>query len=121
LGPAQAQVANAAYRWRQEVESGARTIVGVNRFLADEDEPEHVFRPDPDAPHLAVEDLRRHREQRDEGACKRALADLRATARAVTEGTDIGSTTAALVAAADADATLGEMQSVLFEVFGRNK
>jgi hypothetical protein len=36
-------------------------------------------------------------------------------------GREIGSTTAALVAAAHADATLGEMQSVLFGVFGTNK
>jgi hypothetical protein len=39
----------------------------------------------------------------------------------VIAGEEIGSTTAALVAAAHADATLGEMQAVLFDVFGRNK
>lgn len=120
-GWAQAQVSNAAYRWRQEVESGERTIVGVNRFVVDEDEPEQVFRPDPDAPRLALEDLGRHRAERDERTCDEALARLRAAAHAVSQGRDIGSTTAALVAAADADATLGEMQSVLFDVFGRNK
>ena len=46
---------------------------------------------------------------------------LREAGTTVMAGSEIGSVTAALLAAAQADATLGEMQSVLFDVFGRNK
>ncbi|GAB7004707.1 methylmalonyl-CoA mutase family protein [Nocardioides sp. AN3] len=120
-GWVQAQVAESAYRWRQEVESGERVLVGVNKHTTDEPDQTRVFRPDPATAQLALEDLRRHRAERDEARTRAALADLLAAATAVNEGREIGSCTAALVASADADATLGEMQAVLFSVFGRNK
>lgn len=117
----QAIVAESAYRWRQEVERGERTLVGVNRFVVEEEDATRVFEPDPAAAAMALADLRDHRDQRDEPAVRAALAGLRAAGTATMAGRDIGGTTAALVVAAAADATLGEMQSVLFDVFGRNK
>ena len=115
------QVAQSAYRWRREVEDDTRVMVGVNRYRTD-DEPElPVFQPDPEAARLALEDLERHRLRRDRSRTDRAVAALRDAGHRVMDGRDIGSVTAALVAAAEADATLGEMQAVLFEVFGRNK
>jgi methylmalonyl-CoA mutase N-terminal domain/subunit len=80
-----------------------------------------VFQPDPEAARLALDDLARHRAQRDQPRTDQALAALRDAGHRVMDGRAIGSVTAALVAAADADATLGEMQAVLFDVFGRNK
>lgn len=115
------QVSAAAYQWRQEVESGARTMVGVNKYATDEPEQYAVFQPDPEAARLAIADVQRHRAERDNARCTAALDALRRAAIEVSEGRAIGSTMAALVAAADADATLGEMQAVLHEVFGRNK
>jgi methylmalonyl-CoA mutase, N-terminal domain len=120
-GWARAEVAQSAFEWRQEVESGERPIVGVNRFATSELDNTPVFRPDPDVARLALEDLDRHRAARDQGRCDAALGDLRAAGEDVMAGRAIGSVTAALVAAAHADATLGEMQSVLFDVFGTNK
>ena len=72
-------------------------------------------------PEKAIEDVERHRRERDTARCTAALEALRAAAVDVHEGRAIGSVMAALVAAADADATLGEMQTVLHAVFGRNK
>lgn len=120
-GWARAEVAASAYEWRQQVESGERTLVGVNKFTGDDDGETEVFRPDPNVAELAIADLERHRSERDQAATDAALAGLRAAGESVQRGEAVGSTTAALVAAAHADATLGEMQSVLFDVFGRNK
>lgn len=117
----QAQVSESAYLWRQEVESGDRVLVGVNKYVSEEEDQTRVFQSDPETARLALDDLRRHRFERDEAATTAALARLRTAAMTVRDGREIGSCTAALVAAADADATLGEMQSVLFEIFGRNK
>lgn len=117
----QAQVSNSAYEWRREVESGERVLVGVNKYTAQEEDQTRVFQPDPATARLALEDLRRHRAERDEAATTAALERLRVASETVLAGREIGSCTAALVAAADADATLGEMQAVLFRVFGRNK
>lgn len=115
------QVSAAAYQWRQEVESGARTMVGVNKYTTDEPEQYAVFQPDPEAARMAIADVERHRRERDQRRCSAALDDLRCAAIEVSNGREIGSVTEMLVAAADADATLGEMQTVLHQVFGRNK
>ena len=115
------QVSAAAYQWRQEIESGARTMVGVNKYTTDEPEQFAVFQPDPEAARLAIADVERHRRERDATRCAAALEDLRRAAVEVNEGRAIGSVMANLVAAAEADATLGEMQAILHEVFGRNK
>lgn len=120
-GWARAEVATSAYDWRQEVESGERPIVGVNRFVTDEVDETPVFQPDPEVARLALDDLARLRATRDQAGCDRALERLRSASENVMAGREIGSVTAALVAGAHADATLGEMQSVLFDVFGRNK
>ena len=115
------QVSAAAYEWRQEIESGARTMVGVNKYTNDEPEQFAVFQPDPEAARMAIADVERHRRERDNVGCAAALNSLKRAALEVSEGRSIGSVTAMLVAAADADATLGEMQTVLHDVFGRNK
>lgn len=120
-GWVQQQVADSAFRWRQEVEDGSRVMVGVNKHVVDEEDQTKVFQPNPTAAKLALEDLERHRQTRDEVATKEALDALRVAAHEVMAGRAIGSCTEAMVAAALADATLGEMQTILFDVFGRNK
>ena len=115
------QVSAAAYQWRQEIESGARTMVGVNKYTSDEPEQYAVFQPDPEAARMAIADVQRHRLVRDNDRCSAALDSLRRAAVEVSGGRAIGSVMEKLVAAAEADATLGEMQMVLHDVFGRNK
>lgn len=120
-GWAHAEVAASAYEWRREVESGERSVIGVNRFATDEPDETPVFRPDPQVAQMAISDVERHRRERNQSRCDAALARLRDAAVNVVAGRKVGSVTAALVAAAHADATLGEMQTVLFDVFGTNK
>lgn len=115
------QVAQSAYRWRREVEEGSRVLVGVNRHVVDEESEIKVFQPDPEAARLALEDLERHRAERDQASTDGALSRLRDACVNVSDSREIGSVTESLVAAALAGATLGEMQSVLHDIFGRNK
>jgi len=80
-GWVQEQIHEAAYRWQKEVESGARTIVGVNRF-ADETAPASPpFRPDDDAARARAEFLAAWRAERDGDAAEAALARLTRAAR----------------------------------------
>src|SRR5687768_3284414 len=44
----QREIAEAAYRYQQEVESGERVVVGVNRYQTQSDEEIHILRIDPD-------------------------------------------------------------------------
>ncbi|CAB4920364.1 unannotated protein [freshwater metagenome] len=120
-GWARAEVAASAFEWRREVETGERPLIGVNRFVTDEPEEHNVFRPDPAVARMAIDDLNRVKAQRDQAACDAALTRLREAGENVMAGREIGSCTAALVDAALADASLGEMQAILFDVFGTNK
>jgi methylmalonyl-CoA mutase N-terminal domain/subunit len=114
-------ISASAYKWRQEIESGSRVMIGVNKYVTNEPEATNVFRPDPEVARLAIEDIERHRRDRDPGKFAAAIDGLRRSAIDVLAGREIGSVMSNLVAAAGADATLGEMQAVLFEIFGRNK
>ena len=80
-----------------------------------------MFQPDPEAARMAIADIERHRHERGNARCGAALEASRRAAVEVSEGRAIGSVMASLVAAANADATLGEMQTVLHEAFGRNE
>ncbi len=110
-----------AYKWRQDVESGRRVMVGVNKYVSPDPDQTAVFQPDPEAAGLALADLDRHRRERDAARCAEAVSNLRTAALSVQAGQNVGAVMAGLVAAAEADATLGEMQAVLHDVFGRNK
>src|SRR5256886_12000066 len=58
-GFVQDQIEQAPFRHQQEVESGVRVIVGVNRFREDEREPIELHRLDPDAERRQLEAIRR--------------------------------------------------------------
>ena len=120
-GWVRSEIGASAYSWRRQVEDGTRVVVGVNKFATDAEQPIPVFQPDPEITRLALDDLARLRETRNDHAWRRALRDVEEAASRIMRGKQIGSLTAALVRAAEADATLGEMQEVLFSVLGRNK
>jgi len=115
------RVANSSYRWRTEIESGDRCLVGVNCYRTDEEDNTKVFQPDPETTRIALEDIKRHREERDSHRCNEALENLRDRCVALLNGAIPGGVMESLVIAADADATLGEMQQVMFDVFGRTR
>ncbi len=106
-------IETSSYRTQQEIESGARTIVGVNRH-AGESTPARgeVFRVDPSLECKRVERLRARLGARDMRPVTAALADLRKAASGSANLVE------PLVAAAGAGATLGEMMGTLAEVFG---
>jgi methylmalonyl-CoA mutase N-terminal domain/subunit len=120
-GWVKSEVQAAANAWREEVEEGTRPIVGLNRFAVAEAPDIPVFEPDPEVARLALDDLEAHKRSRDERRARLSLDALTKAAKTVRDGNDVGAVMGALIDAAHADATLGEMQTVLFEVFGFNK
>jgi methylmalonyl-CoA mutase N-terminal domain/subunit len=74
------EIEAAAYRVAQEIDSGARTVVGVNRFVLDEDEPYEPLRVDPQIEADQCECLAVLRAERDNTGVTRALSDLRRAA-----------------------------------------
>mgnify|MGYP001045173962 CR=1 FL=1 len=106
------EIEAAAYRTAQEIESGARVVVGVNRFTVDEEEPYEPLRVDPAIEAAQAERLARLRAERDSAAVERALAELRAAAG----GTE--NVLYPMKEALRARATVGEVCGVLREVWG---
>ena len=80
-GLVQAEIEAAAFRWQQQVESGARPIVGVNVFGGDADEQIELYRLDPAAEQRQVERTVRVRAERDSAEAEAALDAVRTTAR----------------------------------------
>src|SRR5437660_7163517 len=80
-GFVQDEIEQAAFRWQQEVESGERVIVGVNRFTEGEEEPIELHRIDPKAEQRQLERTARVRAERNAAEAQRAVEAVRETAR----------------------------------------
>ena len=109
----QREIERRAMEHQRAVESGARVIVGVNKFT---DEPGGVppplYRPDPALEATQVARLEQMRMTRDGSKLRAALDDLSAAAA----GTD--NLFPAILAAVKARATLGEIADMLRNKFG---
>ena len=107
----QNEIQNAAYEYQREIESGARIVVGVNRFQQDE-RTVPTFRLDPALERSQVERLREVRASRSQPLVEEKLAALGQAARG---GTNL---MPPIFDAAEAYATVGEISDRLRAVFG---
>ena len=109
----QREIADASFRYQQEVDSKRRIVVGVNEYrLADEEELE-LHRPDPALGRKQAGRLSATRARRDAGEVERTLVALKRAAS--TEGQNL---MPYFLDAARARASEGEMVAALQEVFG---
>jgi len=113
LGFIQREIEDAAYRYQREVESGLRTVVGVNAFVVPEETRSYqALEVDPQVARTQKEKLEKIRRQRDQRAVERALERLREAAAGEENLME------PIIEAVKAYATLGEICGVLRGVFG---
>jgi len=112
-GYIQKEIQESAYKWQMEVESGLRTIVGVNKFQVEEEAPKDLLRVDASVGANQSKKTQAVRANRDQAAVDKALADLKAGA--ADESVNL---MPLILAAVKTYATLGEICNVLREVFG---
>ncbi len=112
-GYIQKEIQESAYKWQMEVESGLRTIVGVNKFQVEEKPVEGLLRVDASVGDFQKSKLAKVKAGRDQEAVNAALADLKAAAADENENL-----MPHILAAVKTYATLGEICGVLREVFG---
>jgi methylmalonyl-CoA mutase N-terminal domain/subunit len=108
----QREMADAAYRFQQEVDAGERIIVGVNGYTMDEEIKVPTLYVDPAKEKIHLERLHRVRRERSQEQARTALAALRQAA----QGTE--NLMQPLIDAVNAYATMGEIMGVFREVFG---
>jgi methylmalonyl-CoA mutase, N-terminal domain len=109
----QGAIEEAAYAYARAVESGAISIVGVNRYEEGDPSEPAVLRIDPATEMAQVERVRGHRAGRDDGSVVAALAAVSTAAL----GTD--NLLYPMREALRIGATLGEVSAALEQVFGR--
>jgi methylmalonyl-CoA mutase N-terminal domain/subunit len=109
----QREIADASFRYQQEVDSGRRIVVGVNEYRLADEQGLEIHRPDPSAERKQADRLSATRARRDSAAVERALAALKQAATADGQNLMPG-----FLDAARARASEGEMVATLQEVFG---
>ncbi len=110
-----------AERWRGEVDSGERTIVGLNKYRTDEPAPTDLFEVDPKVEQVAIERIQDLRANRDNDRWEAAMKTYTEAAQVLAEKdyADLdGTLIEAAIGVAKADATTGEMMGVLKAALG---
>jgi methylmalonyl-CoA mutase N-terminal domain/subunit len=124
------QIAEASYRFSEECEAGDRLIVGVNAYLDDsEKRPIEILQISHEVETTQVSRLADFKKRRDPKHVELALANIRAACQAKPYATrdprlttrDLHPTNVmpALIDAALANCTLGEMVQAMADVYGR--
>ncbi len=109
----QREIAEASFRYQNELEAKQRVIVGVNRYEL-EDEPEiEILRIDPALEQQQVERVQALRARRDSAAVERSLAALKEAS--LREDVNL---MPLIIDASREYATLGEMCDALREAWG---
>ncbi|MFP4049365.1 MAG: methylmalonyl-CoA mutase family protein [Desulfovermiculus sp.] len=80
-GYPQMEIADAAYKFQQQLESGERVMVGVNKYVTEEMEECPVLDIDEEVEQDQLRRLAEIKRKRDNKAVKRALDDLRAACK----------------------------------------
>jgi methylmalonyl-CoA mutase N-terminal domain/subunit len=109
----QREIADASFRYQHEVEQRQRVVVGVNRYVLEDEPPLEILRIDPALETKQVERVRALRARRDSAAVESRLAALKAGA----EREDVNLMPLIVDASRDY-VTMGEMCDALREVWG---
>jgi methylmalonyl-CoA mutase N-terminal domain/subunit len=112
-GYPQREIADAAFELQQEIDSGRRTVVGVNRFTEGDEQATEILRIDPALERQQIERVQASRADRDSAAVQAALTAI--SAAAATETTNL---MPLLIDAARAHVSEGEIVDALQAVWG---
>jgi methylmalonyl-CoA mutase N-terminal domain/subunit len=107
------EIAEAAFRYSQEMDRNEHIVVGVNAYQEQTETPIETLKIDPSVETEQIESLERVRHARGAAAVSAALEALRSSA---SDGRNV---MPALIDAAKAHCTVGETVNALADVYGR--
>ncbi|MEM2856498.1 MAG: methylmalonyl-CoA mutase family protein [Candidatus Nitrosocaldaceae archaeon] len=108
----QDEIRKNAYRLKKEVDENKRIIVGVNKFIEEEEREPEIYVIDPASEKKQIERLRELKNSRDKSKVESTLSRLR---RAADSNEN---TMPFIIEAVKSYATLGEISDIFREVFG---
>ena len=109
----QREIAEASYRYQSEVEAGKRVVVGVNRYVLDDEAPISILKIDPALEQKQIDRLAAVKAGRDSAKVEARLATLKESA--AKENVNL---MPPIIEASRDYVTLGEMCDALREVWG---
>jgi methylmalonyl-CoA mutase N-terminal domain/subunit len=111
-GYPQREIADAAFELQLEIDSGRRTVVGLNRYTEGREQQTEILRIDPVLEGKQIQRVAAARQNRDEGAVAAVLRDIKAA------GAGDQNLMPLLLEAARGGVTEGEIVATLQEVWG---
>jgi methylmalonyl-CoA mutase N-terminal domain/subunit len=111
------EMSDGMYRQFTEVETGERTVIGVNKHIRDTETKIDIFKGDPEAEQRQVNRLKEARANRDQTRVTAALAEVRRVAEVKKKG-ERENIVPSFLEAVRARATIGEIYDELRDVFG---
>ncbi len=120
-GYIQKEIQDAAYAWQMSVESGERTIVGVNKFTMEEPPVTGLLKIDASVGEKKKAQLAQDKANRDQAKVAEELAKLEKAAQTPAEGPDHVNLMPVILDCVRAYCTEGEICAVLRKVYGEYK
>jgi methylmalonyl-CoA mutase N-terminal domain/subunit len=108
----QQEIAASAYQYQQEIESGEKILVGVNRFIQEETPQTNVFRVDDAIRRKQIEKIIALKAERNNQLVNNSLLQLKDAAKGSANLMPY------MLTAVENYATLGEIADILRQVFG---
>ncbi len=112
-GYVQKEIQESAYEYQRAIETKAQSVVGVNSFVAEREEPIPILRVDPALEEQQRKNVAAVRNDRDAAKVQAALERVEATARNPRENL-----LPPILDAVEAYATVGEISDAMRRVFG---
>jgi methylmalonyl-CoA mutase N-terminal domain/subunit len=108
----QREISESAYKLQREVETGEKIVVGLNKFVIDEDINLQIMKLDPETEKRQIEKLRKLRKTRNNQKVNAALSELKIQAK------KNNNLVPAIIETVKCYATVGEICDVLRSVYG---
>jgi len=112
LGYPQKEIAEAAYRYQQQLDRGEKIMVGVNKYQQEHEPPMELLRISQDVERKQVQRVRERKQARDGAAVRTTLAAVK---RAASDGTNL---MPPIIDAVKQECTVGEVSDIFRSVFG---
>ncbi len=112
LGYPQKEIAEAAYRYQQQLDRGEKIMVGVNKYQLEEAPPLELLRISPEIERAQAQRVRERKQARHAPAVRAALAAVKRAA------SDNANLMPPVIDAVKQECTVGEISDVFRDVFG---